>query len=96
MKVADNIYFDERCTKHPYSVNIMREGYKLAKKFVTQEDAEEARDEFIRKHTLQPTDDPDIFVKQGVHILEFTVYKEYEDFESAKEKADILRKFMKM
>ena len=96
MKVEPNIYYDERCTKYPYSVNIMREGQSFARKFDNLEAAQEARDDFIREHTKQPTTDPDVFIKQGIYILEFTVYREFENLEDAVEKAEILRKFMKI
>lgn len=96
MKIDTNIYYDERCSKNPYSVNIMRNGNTFARKFDTLEGAQEARDDFIQQYTLQPTDDPDVFVREGVYILEFTVFREFENFDDAVDKAEILRKFMKM
>lgn len=96
MKVDTNIYYDERCVNNPYSVNIMRDGIQMARKFTTLEDAQEARDKFIKHHTKQPTEDPDVFVKQGIYILEFTVFREFIEFKDAVEKAEILRKFMKI
>lgn len=62
----------------------------------TFSEAEERRDAFIRRNNKMPTEDPDVFKLDGRYIIEITIYREYDDYDKAVEKAKILRKFSKV
>lgn len=96
MKVEQNIYHDERCTKFPYSVNVMRLGKSLAKKCKTLEEARELRDEFIQKYSLIETEDENVYLRNGQYVLIFSIDRTYPDYETAVKNAKTLRKFSRM
>lgn len=93
-KIESNIYYDERCTKHPYFVNIMRRGQSLYKKFETLEEAKDARENFIKKFTLQETSHPLVFIQGDQYVIDTAFRKYFDDFEEAEKKANIIQKFM--
>lgn len=92
-KVEKNIYYDDRCTKMPYFVNVTRNGQQFYKKFNDFDQAVEARDQFIERHTMMETDNPFVFVKNGVFVLEAVVYKEFDNYEDAVKNANIIQRF---
>ncbi len=92
-KLYQNIYHDKRCTKFPYYVNIMRRGHRLYRKFVTIEEAVNAKNEFIEKHITIPTDHPILFERNGKIVLEISICKEYDNYEDAERKANLIMKF---
>lgn len=92
-KIEANIYYDDRCTKFPYFVNIMRCGKKLYKKTETLEECRELKEKFILDNSMQPTGHPCVFIFQGNYVLEYTVHKIYGDYDEAVRKAKILETF---
>lgn len=92
-KVERNIYYDSRCTKMPYFVNITRNGQQFYKKFDDLEQARDARDSFVERHTMVETDDPMVFKKNGVYILEAVIYKEFDNYDDAVKNASTIRRF---
>lgn len=93
-KIEPNIYYDRRCTNMPYFVNIMRNGQKLYKKFRHLEEAKDAKEKFIEKTRVQETEHPIIFIKNGKYVIETAFHKEFDDWDEAVRKADIILKFM--
>lgn len=96
MKVEQNIYYDERCTKFPYSVNVMRSGKSFAKKCTTIEEARELRDEFIKQNSIIETEDENVYIRNGQYALIFSIDRTYQDYETAVKNAKILRKFSRL
>lgn len=93
-KIEPNIYHDPRCTNMPYYVSIMRRGHSFYKKFNDLEQAREAKDEFIKKHNTTETEHPYIVIRDNKYVMEIMVEKYFDDFEEAKKKAEILRRFV--
>lgn len=92
-KIEPNIYHDERCTKQPYYVSIMRRGHSFYKKFDNVKDAQEAKKKFIEFHDTIETEHPYVFIRNNAYVVEIMIQKEYDDFETACAKANILQKF---
>ena len=92
-KIEKNIYFDERCAKNPFSLNITRFGRQLSAKYSSLEAAKAAKEDFLDRFNVYDTEDPDIFIKNGRYTLIFSFEKVFDDFEEAAKKAEILRKF---
>jgi len=93
-KIEQNIYYDERCSKMPFYVSIMRRGHSFYKKFNTLEEAQEAKTTFINRHETQETEHPSVFIRGDKYVIEIMIEKSFDDYEEAVKKANLLQRFV--
>lgn len=85
--MTKNIYYDEKNTKRPWSVGVMRFSHRLSKSFKTKKEAIKERDKFIRKNDKEyiPTNNKGVFTTwDNKFIVKIEVFKRCETLNKAR------------